>query len=151
MTTALPRLPTAKEAQEAEKAARLLKSVLGRKRVQALRLRAGRGKSEVSITMPAEAVATLAEVLRHMARGDTVSIVPVHAELTTQEAADLLNVSRPYLVKLLEEGKIPSRKVGTHRRVRFLDLLEYKRADDERRRKAFVELVNEGQRLGLGY
>lgn len=151
MTTPLPRSPSAEEAQRAEKAERALMALLRGKRVRAIQIKAGRGKAEVSITMPAEAVASLAEILRHMAHGNTVSIVPIHADLTSQEAADLLNVSRPYLVKLLDEGKIPSRKVGTHRRVRLSDLLEFKRKDDARRRKALDELVNEGQILGLGY
>ena len=151
MATMTPRLPTAEEAQEAELAERALKALLRGRHVRAIKIKAGRGKAEVSITMPAEAVASLAEVLRHMARGNSVSIVPVHAELTTQEAADLLNVSRPHLVSLLDDGKIPSRKVGTHRRVRFSDLLEYKRKDDERRRKALDELASEGQKLELGY
>jgi excisionase family DNA binding protein len=84
-----------------------------------------------------------------MAAGQGVSVVPSHAELTTQQAADMLNVSRPFLIGLLEAGEIEYRKVGKHRRVKASSLLDYLRRDDQRRREAADELSSLTQDLGL--
>ena len=101
--------------------------------------------------IPASAVGLLKDILRAMADGQTVTLIPGNTELTTQQAADLLNVSRPYLVKLLDEGRVPSRKVGSHRRVRFEDLMAYRQKLDEQSAKALTALAEEAQKLGLGY
>lgn len=102
-----------------------------------------------SLTVPRPAVELLARVLALMAAGQGVSIVPAQAELTTQQAADMLNVSRPYLIKLIEGGEIEYRKVGTHRRILASSLLDYMRADDRKRRAAADELTALGEEMDL--
>jgi excisionase family DNA binding protein len=103
------------------------------------------------IELPAGAVALLMEILTVMSTGRGVTIIPENAELTTVEAADVLNVSRPFLIKLLEEGKIPHRKVGRHRRIRMEDVMAYKDAIDREREAILDELVAEAQELDMGY
>jgi excisionase family DNA binding protein len=99
--------------------------------------------------LPVAAVGLLQDLLREMAQGHAISLVPTHAELTTQQAADALNVSRPFLVKLLESGALPHRKVGTHRRIRFDDLMRYKHAIDAQRRETLKKLTEDSEELGL--
>lgn len=106
---------------------------------------------EESIELPASAVRLLVELLEDMAAGRAVTIVPQNTELTTQQAADFLNVSRPFLVQLVEDNKLPYRKVGTHRRIRFEDVLSYKESIDADRRKVLDELAAEAQNLEMGY
>ncbi len=103
------------------------------------------------IILPASVLRLLKGILAEMAQGHAVALFPVQAELTTQQAADLLNVSRPYLIRLLEDSKIPFRLVGQHRRVRFDNLLAYQRKDDEDRRRVADELTADAQELGMGY
>lgn len=102
-----------------------------------------------TLTVPRAVIDLLAEILRNMAQGRGVSIVPSTAELTTQQAADLLNVSRPFLIGLLTSGEIPHRTVGTHRRIRAEDLLTYRAADDRRRREAADDLTALWQEMRL--
>ena len=137
-------LPSEAEAGLAKETSRLLAPRLKKGAPMKLRL-----DDEATVKLPAPAAALLVRILEEMARGNAVTIIPVHAELTTQEAADMLNISRPSLIQLLEEGKIDYRRVGTHRRVRFEALMKYKRHVDEERRKALDELAAYDQELGI--
>lgn len=103
------------------------------------------------IELPTSALTMLMEILGELAAGNAVQIVPVQAELTTQEAANIMNVSRPHMVKLLEEGQLPYRKTGRHRRVLFSDLMEYKKKRDTDSLAAMQELAAQAQKLELGY
>ena len=104
-----------------------------------------------TVRMPTSALRLLLEVLTEIGQGNAVSIIPIHAELTTQEAADVLNVSRPFLVQLLEKGDIPFHKIGTHRRIRYQDMVNYKAHIDAERRKSLDDLAAQAQELGMGY
>lgn len=108
------------------------------------------GEAE-AVAVPASALRLFLHLLTEMSQGNAVTLIPTHAELTTQQAADLLNVSRPYLVKVLDEGKIPCRTVGKYRRVRFDDLMAYKQKDDGARAKILDQLTAKAQELRIGY
>jgi excisionase family DNA binding protein len=117
-----------------------------------LRLRIpANGRAGQIVELPASAVKLLVRILAEMADGNAVTLIPIHAELTTQQAAQLLGVSRPFLIKLLDEKQVPFRKVGTHRRVLFNDLMRYKQAVDEARAKALDALAAQAQELKMGY
>ncbi len=103
------------------------------------------------VAVPTSALKLLVDALGELASGNAVKVMPVHAELTTQAAADLLNVSRPYLVKLLEEGAIPFHRTGSHRKVKFGDLMRFKDAREQASEKAMAELARLSQDLGMGY
>lgn len=103
------------------------------------------------IELPAGAVTLLLDILGAMASGQGVTLIPEDAELTTVQAADILHVSRPFLIKLLEEGQIPYRKVGKHRRIRMEDVMNYKRAIDQQREAVLDQLVAEAQEQDMGY
>jgi excisionase family DNA binding protein len=103
------------------------------------------------IELPAGAVTLLLDILGAMASGQGVTIIPEDAELTTVQAADILRVSRPFLIKLLDEGQIPYRRVGKHRRIRMEDVMTYKRAIDQQREAALDQLVADAQEQDMGY
>jgi excisionase family DNA binding protein len=104
-----------------------------------------------SLELSTEVLSILQQVLEELGEGNAVTVSPYPSELSTQQAAEILNVSRPYVVKLMEQGDLPFRKVGPRRRTLLNDIVAYKDRDDQARRAAADELSREAQRLGLGY
>ena len=144
-------LPSEEDIVLARESGRALSAmVLTKEATQQIDIRDDKG-SVRTVRIPTSALRLLLEVLTEIGQGNAVSIIPIHAELTTQEAADVLNVSRPFLVQLLEKGQMPFHKIGTHRRVRYQDVIDYKNRIDAERRKALGDLAAEAQELGLGY
>lgn len=103
------------------------------------------------IVIPVAAVRLLCRLLNEMALGNAVTLIPIHAEMTTQEAADLLGVSRPFVIKEIESGKIEFKKVGTHRRIAIKEILRYKQKIDSSRAKTLNDLAAQAQELNMGY
>ncbi|HBC60210.1 MAG TPA: DNA-binding protein [Planctomycetaceae bacterium] len=144
--------PTAADAQLALESGRRLTQFLAARPKKLLQVRIEpENEPEESISIPVSAFRLLNGILTEMAKGNSVTLIPVHAELTTQKAAEILNVSRPFLIEQLEKGIIPHRKVGTHRRIMLKDLMEYKETMDHHRLNALEELSALDQELGLGY
>lgn len=142
-----PQFPTADEVAQAKEAGRQLARLLPPGQLP-LRLVTDNNQHEM-ISIPPGAVRLFLDVLTQLGQGRAVTILPKKAELTTQEAADYLNVSRPYVVKLIESGKLPARLVGTRRRIAFPELVRYDEADRKRRRAALDEISQIDQELGL--
>jgi len=103
------------------------------------------------LALPKAVRELLVKILTEVSHGNMVNIVPVHAELSTQEAANLLNVSRPYLIKLLERGELKFHKAGTHRRIKFTDLRAYQEKQESTRERAMTDLAQQAQGIGHGY
>ncbi len=101
------------------------------------------------IKLPVKALSFLSEILKAMSQGKPISIVPLATEVTTQSAAEILGCSRPHLVKLLEEGKIEYTKVGKHRRIKYEDVINYKRKMKEEQKKHLIEMMHADEDLGL--
>ena len=143
-----PVVPTETEAQMAGEASRVLATLSTREDVH---VEFRDDQKSLSMVLPSAIVRMVQHILTEMAQGNAVTVMPMNAELTTQEAAEFLNVSRPFIVKQIEAGTIPHRKVGTHRRIRVEDLLKYKKQIDQARNQTLDELTTESQKLGLGY
>ena len=107
------------------------------------------GPNREEIVIPSSLFNIIRQLLHHLTNGQAISIVPVNTELTTQQAADLLNVSRPYLVKLLETNEIPYRKINSHRRIQVQDLMNYKSKRDAEREELLKQLSEDSRDLGL--
>lgn len=143
-------LPSNKTSGQARDARAALRAVPRRAGTHELRVSLKHGKA-IKTAVPREAFELFLEILGHLACGNAVTIVPVRAELTTQQAADLLNVSRPHVVQLLEDREIPFTKVGTHRRVRAADVMTYKARRDVSHEAVLDDLAAEAQKHKLGY
>ncbi len=143
MTTTVDRSPmVASEGESGD--LRRIDSVL--REAQAPKLVGPHGEE---IVLPPTLFHVLRQVVSHLAQGHAISVIPLAKELTTQQAADLLNVSRPFLIKELERGAIPFTKVGTHRRIKFADVMRYLHDRENRERAAMDELVRLSEELGL--
>jgi excisionase family DNA binding protein len=141
-----PDLPTEAEMAQAREASRELARLLPRGKH--LKLVTDDNQREM-ISLPPGALRSLVDILVQLGQGNAVTLVPQRAELTTQQVADHLNVSRPYVVRLIESGKLPAHKVGTHRRVAFADLLAFDTKEQQHRRTALNELHALDRELNL--
>ncbi|HML13861.1 MAG TPA: helix-turn-helix domain-containing protein [Xanthobacteraceae bacterium] len=148
MTASLERPEAAMPTQEESELATRASQVLAPKAQEELKIKLDDG---TELTLPKAATRLLHHILTQMSLGNAVTLFPIHAELTTQEAADYLNVSRPFLIKLLETNRIPFHMVGTHRRVKFTELEAFRRKSEQERRAAMQELVDQAQELRMGY
>ena len=144
-TTKYPELPSAKEASLAKEAGQLLASFVDGD--SDVNITVDRGEANIQATLPASALEMLVEMLAYMSQGNAVTFIPTGHELTTQQAAHFLNVSRPYLIGLLEDNKIPFYKVGRHRRIKFEDLRDYKEKRDTEQNRALDDLTAVSQKL----
>ncbi len=144
-----PPLPSEAEIELSTESSRILASVLNsHNTTQKIKVESESGE-EKSLLIPSIAYELLIDILSQMSQGNAVTLVPVHAELSTQQAANLLNVSRPYLIKLLDSGEIPHRKVGKHRRILAQDLYSYKADLDDKRSRSLDKLTALSEELGL--
>ena len=142
-------LPTTEEAETAKISSRTLSKYAHSDRLN-LKVTLNGGETE-DLILPGFAINMLLDVLTEMSKGNAVTLMPINAELSTQQAADILNISRPYLVTLLEQGVMPYRKVGTHRRIMAKDVFEYKQRTNNERLEKLNELVAQAQEHGMGY
>ena len=142
-------LPTPQEAEEAKITSRALSKYATNERLH-IKI-AGNNNDSDDLILPGYAINLLLDILTEMSKGNAITVMPIHAELSTQETAEFLNVSRPHLVDMLEQGKIPFRKVGAHRRVMAKDVIDYKQRLDADRLKALDELAAQAQELDMGY
>ena len=145
MTETAPLVPEPADTRLAASALRGVNAALDAQGPVSVRL----GGQSTEIVVPRSAVAALAQVLDSFARGESVTVLPTRRELTTQQAADALNVSRPFLIDPLDAGQIAYRRAGNRRRVDAASLIQYREKDDARRRSAADALTSEARALGL--
>ena len=142
--------PSDQEAEVARESSRVL-STVPTKKSKIIELSIKSDQETKFVKIPLSAFKLLINILTEMSEGNAITLIPTHAEITTQQAADLLNVSRPFLIRLLDQKILPFRKVGTRRRILISDLIKYKNQIDADRRRVLDELVEEAQNLDMGY
>jgi excisionase family DNA binding protein len=141
------RRPSKQERQSAQKSYSSLFSAIDRLKTELAEIEIEETGEKIKI--PVRALSLLGHILKAMSQGKPVSIVPLATEVTTQSAAEMLGCSRPHLVKLLEEGKIEYTKVGKHRRIKFEDVIQYKKLMKEKQKKHLIDIMNSDEELGL--
>jgi len=144
-----PRL-TKRDMEMAKIAERVLMASLDHSRAASIVLTTESGEKP-SVDVPPQALRLIGELLRALSEGQAVAVIPENRELTTIEAAHYLNVSRPFVIKEIDNGRLPCRKVGTHRRILFSDLLAYKTSMNSSRREALNRMAENAHELGLDY
>jgi excisionase family DNA binding protein len=145
---------TSEEAEQAKAAQRCIMAALDHSRAHQIAVldESGRPSSDMrAVAVPPRVLRMFADLLGRMSQGQPVAVVPHKYELSTQEAAALLNVSRPFVVKELEAGRIPFRKVGTHRRILYKDLIVYQQQSRNVSAQALQDLAAQAQVLNMGY
>ena len=146
-------LPTAEDSKQAKDSSRVLAQALANysddDRVR-MTIQGSSGTND-ELVLPGDIMNLLLHVLTQVSQGNAISLMPMHQEISTQQAADLLSVSRPHLVKLLEQGNIPFRKVGSHRRVKLTDVMDYRGTVDKERNKTLDELSQLSQDMGMDF
>lgn len=141
-------IPTANDAVIARDSGRALADAY---RPEPMHITVQNGMKGTDMVIPASAAKVLMHVLQEMAAGHSIIVMPNDSEISTQEAADILNVSRPFLVQQLEKKVLPFRMVGSHRRLQLRDVLNYKRTVYAEREKVLDDLVQQAQELDMGY
>jgi excisionase family DNA binding protein len=140
-------VPTPEQAEQAKAVLRTLDELV--RSNTPIHLHTPDSPPESAVTLPQDVLTMLLRILGHLANGDAVTVLPVQAEVTAQQAAEILGVSRPFLIRLVDEGKIACRRVGTHRRIPLQDLMDFKRQNKAERRAIAAELTAEAQEQGF--
>lgn len=143
----ITKIPNASDIAQARESSRTLAKYADQDRVTMTIT--SKDNSREDVVLPGSVMELLLQMLTEISRGNAINLMPLHAELTTQEVANLMNVSRPFVVKLLESGEIPHHKVGSHRRVLLVNLIEFMKANDHAREEALDELTELSQSLGV--
>jgi excisionase family DNA binding protein len=148
-TNTEPIVPSSKEVALAEKSSRILSDIIKENKTAILQFVDAKRTKKINI--PPLAVQILVDILEEMGQGNAISVTPIPTELTTKQAANFLNVSHPFFMNLLDEGKIRSRKVGTKYRVLAKDVIRYKTTMKKKRLKTLETLTRQAQKLKMGY